>query len=167
MRADLDDLKLDMIEELDTERGEVHFRVTFSNREQVMIRVPAHLAKLSEGEPGPSPYLLDHVRNLLERHVLENRSLQYRFLIRRGREVRAERSSQTAFAILSWCEAFLPKRIRQEDLGDAMEDLARFQREGRSGAQLIVKAITTAVVLFVNGVREVVAAFAGKKTSGS
>lgn len=78
----------------------------------------------------------------------------------------SSRRAKWALGILAWCETLLPRRLRNEDLGDALEDLARFSREGRSDWHLLGKAITTALVLLVNAVREVAVASLGKRNAG-
>ncbi len=76
-------------------------------------------------------------------------------------------SAKVAVGILCWCEVLLPRRLRQEDLGDAIEDMNRLVASGASGARLVGKAVSTAFFLGLNAIREVVSAFAGKKSPGA
>jgi hypothetical protein len=155
------DVSLDKIEELETERGHVAYRVTFTDGESVkyLVRAPG----VRDGAIVPN--LIHSEARAIARNTLlvEKRERDALALRRRYQTARA---TTTAIRILTWCEALLPKRLRDEDLGDALEDLARFARQGRSRAQILAKALTTVLVLFVNGVREITAALTGRKSSG-
>ncbi len=60
-------------------------------------------------------------------------------------------------------ELLVPKRVAAEEIGDAMELIARLLREGGPAWQIYLKAITTAFFVLLNGVREVTSSLLGKK----
>ncbi len=152
---------IDSIEEQDIDGESQLFLVQFSDGDLLQVRVP--------------------LKDLEERGRVSSYDLPTSVIVRRAARAylrdrahglaawrrRDERAARAAFGVLSWCEALLPRRLRDEDLGDAFEDVARFQREGRPGGQILAKAITTALVLLVNGIREVASALIGKRSSGS
>jgi hypothetical protein len=61
----------------------------------------------------------------------------------------------------------LPGRLYKEDLGDALESLARLERLGAPRWKRRLKAGSTFVWLFLNGVREVVSALRGNTGSAA
>jgi hypothetical protein len=67
--------------------------------------------------------------------------------------------------VFGFIELVLPKRIREEDLGDALEDINRLEREGASRWRLWLKCGSTIVWVGLNAFREVSSAMWGKKTS--
>jgi hypothetical protein len=68
----------------------------------------------------------------------------------------------SASSFLSWVEILLPPRLRREDVGDALELIARRRLHG---VKLYTKLLTTAFWLLTNALREVSSSLLGKKRS--
>jgi hypothetical protein len=60
-------------------------------------------------------------------------------------------------------ELLVPKRVADEEIGDALELIARLMREGRPAWQIYLKALSAAFFVLLNGVREVTSSLLGKK----
>jgi hypothetical protein len=68
--------------------------------------------------------------------------------------------------VMGWCEAIFPKRVAAEEIGDALELIARWRNDPTCKhvrAKIAVKVVTTIVVLALNAVRYAVSCWRGKK----
>ena len=74
--------------------------------------------------------------------------------------------SRRAEAVLSWCEAIFPKRVAEEEIGDALELINRWQCDptcGHVNAKIAVKVVSTVFVLVLNSIRFLVSSIKGSE----
>lgn len=64
----------------------------------------------------------------------------------------------------SWLAILTPKRIWNEDVGDALETIHAMERAGCSRLKIKVKVVSTYFWVFIAVVRELVAALTGRKS---
>ncbi|MBI2395954.1 MAG: hypothetical protein HYV09_40695 [Deltaproteobacteria bacterium] len=86
------------------------------------------------------------------------------------RRASAERYANAAFSlrratsILEWITAFVPRRIANEEIGDALEVIYQNAHKGR--LFVWAKVVTTIFFVLLNVVRELAASMLGKKRGG-
>ncbi len=66
-----------------------------------------------------------------------------------------------------WLAILTPKRVWNEDVGDALEVIAAMEREGCSRLQVRLKIVSTYFWVLIAVVRELVAALTGRKSPHS
>lgn len=64
----------------------------------------------------------------------------------------------------SWLAAIAPRRVWQEETGDALEVIAAMEKAGCSAFKIRLKIWSTIFWVLLNGMRELVAALAGRKS---
>jgi hypothetical protein len=75
--------------------------------------------------------------------------------------IRARSAAKAASAVFDFLSPVFPKRIANEDLGDAIEDLNRMPAEGRPAWQIAVRAVVWFFILVMSVVRFFSAAIKG------
>jgi len=71
-----------------------------------------------------------------------------------------------AEAVMDWCDAIFPNAVASEEIGDALELINRWRRDPACEhvkAKIVVKVVSTLVVLALNSIRYVVSSVRGKK----
>lgn len=68
-----------------------------------------------------------------------------------------------AESILTWFEAIFSKRVRGEEIGDALELIHRFEGRRLARALICTKVVTTVFWLIINSIRECASSLLGKK----
>jgi len=83
--------------------------------------------------------------------------------IKRSRnEDNATRARAWSGGIFNWFEAILPPRVTKEEIGDALEFLAR---PGISSTQIYIKTFSTVLFLIMNSLREVTSSLWGRRAA--
>ena len=81
-------------------------------------------------------------------------------------EWRSSRAVHRASRALSWLEVVFPKRVLNEEIGDALEVISRIARDPRSShraVKIALKVVTTTFWVVVNSVRVISSSLFGKK----
>ncbi|HMJ09992.1 MAG TPA: hypothetical protein VK524_01240 [Polyangiaceae bacterium] len=78
----------------------------------------------------------------------------------------SRRAYRRARGILGLVELLLPKRLREEDLGDALEVMDRLECHGAPRWQVVLKVASMVFWLSVKAIREVASSLLGKKSGG-
>ncbi|HVR03921.1 MAG TPA: hypothetical protein VMT47_17420 [Polyangia bacterium] len=76
------------------------------------------------------------------------------------------RTGRGAEFVFDWCEAIFPKMVADEEIGDAVELIDKWRRDPTCKhfrGKIVVKVVSTIVVLALNSIRFVVSSLGGKK----
>ena len=98
-------------------------------------------------------FALANPMTLIEPEVLE--------LERRDRTL--NRAAARVAIVFDFIELLVPKRLADEEIGDALERIARLAREGRPKWQIYVKGASAVFFVLLNWLREVTSSLLGKK----
>lgn len=108
--------------------------------------------------------LLGITRNALKRRIVKHR-IQWE---RRATETPAvtpeSRMSRSASRTFSWLAMLAPHRVWSEEVGDALEMIAKMETLGCSPWQIRLKVWSTIFWVLLNGVRELIAGLTGRKS---
>jgi hypothetical protein len=124
-----------------------------TNRKPKFILSERSLRQL--GEPTPGEWLD------IELGHADKEVLWLRYLLAWQKGNIEERHPLSSLRVLGLLSLILPRRLRDEDLGDALEDLACLRRSGAPRWQLHVKVVSTVFWLSLNAVREISSALQG------
>lgn len=115
----------------------------------------------------PDPRLGVHAQRLLDlleasaRHSRDTRAWTWevRFTTSQTEPKLVSRAERT----LSRLTILVPRRVRQEEIGDALEVIASMEAAGCSRLKIILKVWSTIFMALVNGLREFIAGLTGRK----
>lgn len=74
------------------------------------------------------------------------------------------RSVTTAQGVFTWLAILAPRRVWQEEAGDALEVIAAMERAEYSAFKIRLKILSTIVWVLLNGLRELIAGLTGRKS---
>lgn len=86
---------------------------------------------------------------------------------REGADHRRLRALGFGQSTLTFLSLLLPKRLANEDIGDALETMRALACQGCSSWQIVLKTVTTAFWVSLNALREISGAILGRVRAGS
>lgn len=85
------------------------------------------------------------------------------YLVYPEREERSAARLRRPMSVLDTVSLLVPRRLADEEIGDALEEIYRLVREDRPQLKVWLKVCSTVFWIGINSLREIVASLLGRK----